>query len=171
MCIRNLIQKGLASLILAIALTGALPALAGQDGLKVTKAWIRSAPATLKTHGGYLSIANEGGDAKELIAATSGNYERVELHMSRVTDGVATMQRLESVEIPAGGKVEFSPGGMHLMLIGPKAAVAEGATVPLRFSFRSGEEIAVEAVVASKAPGGGMNHDKMDHGHGGHHSQ
>jgi copper(I)-binding protein len=77
------------------------------------------------------------------------------------------MQRLDSVEVPAGGKVEFAPGGLHLMLIGPKAPLAEGAAVPITLSFRSGAEIAVEAKVLAKPPAaaGAGDHGGMHHGH------
>lgn len=167
------LRTTLRTVIAAFALL-ALPqaALAAPDGLKVSDAWVRFAPPVLKTHGGYFTLTNSGAEPQELIAATSTAYDRVELHESRVANGVATMQRLESIEVPAGGKVEFMPGGLHLMLIGPKAPLAEGASVPLTLSFRSGAEIAVEAKVLAKAPGaggaadhGGVDHGKMDHGH------
>lgn len=147
----------------------ALPqaSLAAPDSIQVSDAWVRFAPPVLKTHGGYLTIANAGAEPQELIAATSGNYERVELHASSIANGVATMQRLDSIEVPAGGKVEFAPGGLHLMLIGPRAPLAEGASVPITLSFRSGAEIAVEAKVLAKPPAAGGMHQ----GHHGHKTQ
>ncbi len=147
--------------LLGLAFAGAQTSMAADEGLKVTDAWVRFAPAAMRTHGGYVTIVNEGTEPQELIGASSPNYDRVELHRSRVVDGVATMDSVASIEIPAGGKVAFEPGGLHLMLIGPKAPLKQGGSVPLRLSFRSGAEIDVEAKVTGG--GSGMDHDHMDH--------
>ena len=144
-------------------------AFAMDDHLKVTNAWIRMAPATLKTHGAYMTITNGGSEAKDLVAASSPNYKGVQLHVSRVVDGIATMEHLESVEIPAGGKAEFKPGGLHLMLMQAIKPLEEGGTVPLTLSFRSGETVSVEAMVMKRAPDGASDMKEMDHsGHKGH---
>jgi copper(I)-binding protein len=38
-----------------------------------------------------------------------------------VTDGIMRMRALDQgIEIPAGGKIEFKPGGYHIMFIGLK---------------------------------------------------
>jgi copper(I)-binding protein len=144
-------------------------ALAADNGLAVSNAWIRMAPPVLKTHGGYFTITNQGHHAKELVEASSPNYEAVELHVSRVENGVATMQRLESIEIPAGGKIEFKPGGMHLMLLSAKKPLAPGAMVPIQLGFRDGSELTVKAMVMKDAPEGASQMKEMDHSeHGGH---
>jgi len=143
-------------------------ASAHESGLTISDAWVRMAPATLKTHGAYLTITNHGKETKELIGATSENYGEVQIHLSKVVDGVATMQRMESIEIPAGKTVAFKPGGLHLMLMSAKKPLAEGKMVPLTLSFRSGETIEVKAMVMKSASGDGEMM-KMDHsGHEGH---
>lgn len=162
--------RAVATIFLGSALfMSAQTALAMDDQLKVTKAWIRMAPATLKTHGAYMTITNGGPKAKDLVAASSPNYKDVQLHVSRVVDGIATMEHLESVEIPAGGKAEFKPGGLHLMLMQANKPLEEGGMVPLKLTFRSGETVNVEAMVMKRAPGGASDMKEMDHsGHNGH---
>lgn len=162
----------LAAALICLSSIGAPPAIAAEHGLKVTDAWVRMMPPTIKVHGGYLTIINEGKQPQELVAAASDNYEAVEIHLSRIENGVATMQRLESVEIPAGGKVEFKPGGMHLMLIGTMKPLEHGALVPIRLGFRAGTKIEVEAIVMNNPPDGpAAGTEQMDHsGHGGKHT-
>lgn len=162
--------NAVAAIILSSALImSAQTAFAMEQGLKVTHAWIRMAPETLKTHGAYMTITNGGAQAEDLVAASSPNYENVQLHISRITDGIATMEHLESVEIPAGGKAEFKPGGLHMMLMQAKKPLKEGGMVPLTLTFRSGETIEVKAMVMKSAPDGAKDMMEMDHsGHEGH---
>jgi copper(I)-binding protein len=159
----------LATALLSItALSSALPANASDTGLMATGAWVRLAPPTLKTHGGYLTISNHGAEPQELVGASSDNYEMVMVHLSQIVDGVATMQHLESVEVPAGRKAEFKPGGLHLMLMGPKKPLEMGGVVPIRLTFRSGATLDVQAMVMADEPDGAAMKE-MDHGaHGGH---
>jgi copper(I)-binding protein len=157
-----------AALLSIVVLSSALPANASDTGLMASGAWVRFAPATLKTHGGYLTISNHGAEPQELVGASSENYEMVMVHLSQVVDGVATMQHLESVEVPAGGKAEFKPGGLHLMLMGPKKPLEKGGMVPIRLTFRSGATLDVQAMVMAGALDAAATKD-MDHGaHGGH---
>jgi copper(I)-binding protein len=157
-----------AFLLFITALTFTPPTNASDIGLMATGAWVRLAPPTLRTHGGYLTISNHGAEPQELVGASSGNYEMVMVHLSQVVDGVATMQHLESVEVPAGGKAEFKPGGLHLMLMGPKKPLEKGGMVPIRLTFQSGATLDVQALVMTGAPDVATTKE-MDHSaHGGH---
>jgi copper(I)-binding protein len=167
---RTILNLAIAAILSAAAVLGSPAASAHEDGLSASDAWVRMAPPVLKTHGAYLTITNHGADPGDLIGAASGNYGEVQMHLSQIVDGVATMQRLESVAIPAGQTVEFKPGGLHFMLIGAKAPLEEGKSVPITLSFRSGETIGVEAMVMKSAPSGGDTKE-MDHsGHECHHT-
>ncbi|MBX2806189.1 MAG: copper chaperone PCu(A)C [Hyphomicrobiales bacterium] len=160
----------IAALYIAIAFLCAQTAYAGEHGITVSDAWVRMAPPVLKTHGGFLTLTNDGEESKELIGATSKNYGEVQIHLSKIIDGVSTMQRMESVEVAAGKTVEFKHGGLHLMLMSAKIPLEEGSTVPIMLNFRSGETVHVEAMVMTMAPGGGQM-EEMDHsGHDGHHT-
>jgi copper(I)-binding protein len=56
---------------------------------------------------------------------------RVELHETRIEQGVAKMRRVQSLDIPAGGSAELKPGGYHVMLMDLKRELKEGDTVPI----------------------------------------
>ncbi len=164
MSFHSVLSRLSAAVLLAGLMVAGPAAHAGDAGLMVSDAWVRLAPTSLKTHGGYLTIMNHGKETQELTSASSENYQSVQMHVSRIENGVATMQRLESVEIPAGGAAEFQPGGLHLMLLGAKKPLQEGGTVPIHLGFGSGATLDVEARVIKGAPmsNGGMMH--MDHG-------
>ena len=78
-----------------------------------------------------------------------------------------TMKPIDSVDIPAKGKVVFAPGGKHIMLWGINPdAVAQGK-MPLTFLFSNGDRIIVDAVVqkpgAAAAVGEGPASEHEDH--------
>lgn len=158
----------LAMILAFFASTGGVRA--DSNRLSVTDAWVRLAPPALKTHGGYLTIRNEGAEPDELISASSDHYGEVQMHVSRMEGGIATMEQLASVEIPAGGKVAFQPGGLHLMLVGPRKPLELDAMVPVRLRFRSGATLDVQAKVLLGVPEESMcSHNGGAHG-GQHHT-
>jgi copper(I)-binding protein len=60
------------------------------------------------------------------------------------------MRPLERLEVPASSTVSLSPGGTHLMLMGLKAPLADGSSVPLELSFaKSGKKQVVATVRAA----------------------
>jgi hypothetical protein len=148
----------IAACALAFGLAGQARA---QETLELTEAWIRLAPPSARMHAGYFKLANGGKDARHLVGAESPQYEKVELHASRITGGVATMEPVAQVEVLPGRSVSFAPGGLHLMLIGPKAPQKAGGSVPLTLSFSDGSKISVSAIVKRDGSGGGHHH----HGH------
>ena len=154
-------KTALAALGLAMCL-GSGSASAGD--LSVEGAWVRFAPPSVKAHAAYMLLTNKGASDRYLVAAESPDYGRVELHISRVADGVATMERLEQIDIAAGKTVEFKPRGLHLMLIGPKGKQEKGAQVPITLVFMNGERLPMTAVVKD---GKGKAMDHSGHGHHG----
>ena len=131
------------------------------DGPSVTEAWVRAAPASVKAHAGYLILHNSTSVEASVIGATSPQYERAEIHLSRIIDGVATMTRQDQITVSPGGTLKMAPGGFHLMLMNPKAAIREGDTVGITFHMATGKTLSFTAMV-KKA--GGMSHDN----HSGH---
>ena len=59
--------------------------------------------------------------------------------------------RAGGVPIPAGGKVAFAPGGLHVMFIGLKAAITPGQMIKARLTFeRAGAvDVAFKAETAA----------------------
>jgi len=100
----------------------------------------------------YLAITNHGKSPDSLIAASSPAAARVEIHESRIVDGVARMRPLTQVAIAAGATVKIEPGGIHLMLVDLKSPLTAGKPVPLTLEFRGAGRITVNLSVESPQP-------------------
>lgn len=121
--------------------------------LTIKRAWSRVAPAGAPVLGGYLSITNDGDQADRLMAVSSPISDDVQIHVSAINDGVATMRQVtDGVAIPSGETVEFEPGELHLMLLNPKSRFGEGEKIPLTLTFEKAGRLDVELVVARSPP-------------------
>ena len=127
---------------------------------QVAAPWIRSAPPTASVMAGYLRL-EAGGAAVTVTGADCTGFGTTELHESAEVDGVATMRRLARVEVPAGGSIEFAPGGKHLMLMSPAAIPAAGQTVTCALLLADGTRLEFAAPV--RQGGGDESHDHHHH--------
>lgn len=95
-----------------------------------------------------VAIRNDGTGDDTLVGAETPAAAAVEMHLTEVVDGRASMTQQDAVAIPAGETVEFRPGGLHLMLVVPDATVTVGGTFELTLHFeRSGDRtVPVEVV-------------------------
>lgn len=100
----------------------------------------------------YMTISNQGRAAVELVAVSSSQFARVEMHQTVLRDGVARMQALSGVTIDAKSSVAFEPGGRHMMLFQPTEGLIPGAEISLRFQFASGEMLMITAPLATRIP-------------------
>lgn len=145
------------SAVVGAALVAVVPALAGES-LQAENAWVPWAPPGLKVHVAYMTIVNRGATDQIIVSAESTDYERIEVHRSVIKDGVSTMEAIGEVKVPANGRVEFAPTGLHLMLIGPRRPQALDGHVQIVLRLSSGEEVDVSAVIRRRD----------DAGHGAH---
>jgi copper(I)-binding protein len=58
-----------------------------------------------------------------------------------MTDGMMMMRQLDSVEVPAGGNLEFKPGGNHVMLIGLERPLVACERFPLTLRFKDAGDV------------------------------
>ena len=96
----------------------------------------------------YMDVENRTDSAVTLVSASAETVRAMEIHSTRMDDGVMRMRRLKSVEIPAGDTVRFEPGGRHLMLFGVRSLDGE---LPVRLEFADGT--AREVTFQRIAPG------------------
>lgn len=138
----------------AVALAAAGAALAHEyaaGALRIDHPWTRPTAAGAPAAAGYMDIANTGKVADRLVSASTPHAARVEIHQSSMEGGMMRMKALpDGVEIPAGGKVSLAPGGLHLMLFGPKAAVKEGERIPLTLTFARAGKVDVQLAAESR---------------------
>jgi len=120
-----------------------MPASAAQ--VNVSGAWFRALPSSLPA-GGYFTLHNGGADIR-LTGARSPACGMLMLHKSTESGGMSSMAMVESIDVPAGGTVEFSPGGYHLMCTDPTSAMTPGAQASVTFKFSDGTTTTVNFAV------------------------
>ena len=141
---------------LIIGLIGGLSTLVyaqtAESLIVLDKAWVRAMPPMQSNTAGYLTVFNGGDSAVEVTAVSSLPVARVEMHNSLEVDGMMTMERVRTLTIGPGEKVEFTPGGRHLMIMGLNKMPAAGETVELCLQFNSGGALCTQADVRRTAP-------------------
>lgn len=130
--------------------------------ITVEKAWVREAPPGARVLAAYMMIVNNTPAATRLIAARSNCCDSIEMHESVMHDGVMSMTRHDSIELPASGNIDFRPGGLHLMLFGPKKALHAGDKIDLQLEFNGLPVITVTAEVRRQT---GMDGHQHMHNH------
>lgn len=124
--------------------------------LEIEHPWSRAVPAGASVAGGYFVVVNHGSTPDRLVSITSDISDKAELHEMAVKDGVMTMRPVEGgVEIPAGGRLELSPGGYHLMFMGLRQVPKAGENFAATLTFEKAGPVKVEFAVQamdSKAP-------------------
>jgi hypothetical protein len=91
--------------------------------------WVRATAPQQRTTGAFMRLESALG--ARIVDVRSPLAGRVELHETRIEQGVAKMRRVQSLDIPAGGSAELKPGGYHVMLMDLKRELKEGDTVPI----------------------------------------
>jgi copper(I)-binding protein len=130
--------------------------------LALSNTWIRYLPAGVPA-GGYFTLSNNGSHPVTLKGARSAAFGMVMMHRSVEENGVSKMLPADSIDVPAGGTVEFKPGGYHLMLMSPQSKIAPGEQIPLTLEFADGETLTGNFAV--RGPGGNMNDMSGMHHH------
>jgi len=148
---RLTVTSAVARMLAALVLAGA-PALAAvaapsaAPALHVIDVWSRATAPGATVGVVYFTVVNPG-DADVLTRIESPSAERAEMHSTATVNGMMEMRPVESVDVPAGGRVVFEPGGLHVMLIDLKRPLVEGERVPLTLIFRGAGKMPLQATV------------------------
>ena len=112
---------------------------------RVDDAWVRLGASPSAPAAAYFTV-HGGATDDQLVDVSSPVVIRTELHEATMTGTMASMTPINHpIPVPAKGKVEFKPGGRHAMLFDVNPGITPGKTLPLIFTFASGEEIHVDA--------------------------
>jgi periplasmic copper chaperone A len=132
---------------------------AGGGGVVVEDAWARpmavpeDGPSPPGIHSAaYMILRNDGGSPDRLVGGEISGAESLEIHESRMEDGIMRMRRVSGgIPVAPGERVELRPGGLHLMLMNLGASLVEGDTLVLSLHFEvSGHQ---EVLVPVRAAG------------------
>lgn len=153
---------------LAIAVTAALlawspAALADHHEAKagdiaVSQPWARATAPGAPAGAAYLTVTNSGNQPDRLVGASTPAAKVAELHTHIHDNGVMRMRPVEAIDIPAGGTVALKPGGLHVMMMGLNAPLAQGSTVEVTLTFEKAGKLTVPVAVQSAGAAAPMGH-------------
>jgi len=126
--------------------------------LEVINPWIREAPPTAAVHAAYMTLVNHGSRAVLIDSVTSPDFASAEVHRSWVEEGIAHMQPVNQIEVPASGTLVLEPGGYHLMLFDTQRPLQAGDSVTLLLHRADGTCISVTAPVMRSNGTGHQQH-------------
>ena len=163
---RALIGAALAAT--ALTLAGCGENLGAGPQLNVVSGYIQMGATPDRPAVGYFTVT--GGPRDVQLLAVSADYaQRVEMHESVKENGIVTMKPLASAAVPAKGKLEFKPGGKHLMIWNINPAAIRAGKLPMAFVFtdNNNERILFDLPIRPAAGDAGnmaADHGSMDHG-------
>ena len=122
---------------------------AGHGAPEVSGAWARPGETGMNS-AVYFSIQNT---AQEdiLLEARGEVAEEIQLHETSIdAAGTASMHHMDEIPVGANQQLEFSPGGLHVMLIRLRQPLAPGDTFDLVLLFLEQGEIHVQVAVENR---------------------
>ena len=95
----------------------------------------------------YCVITNSGSQADTLTGVSSETARTAEMHETQVKNNVAEMMPVARVDVAAGGRTVFEPGGYHVMLSGLTRALKTGETLRLTLHFEKSGDIPLDVPI------------------------
>ena len=136
--------RAFAAMLLAGAALVAMPACARECAPTLL-------PVAMPMTAGFGRIENRCPTPVTIVGASSAAFDDVSLHETRVIDGVSRMRAVPELVVPANGTMTLQPGGLHLMLMQPRAPLQAGRRIEIDFALKGGGTLRGELVV--RAPG------------------
>ena len=147
---------------LSIVTAFAESAVVKAGDLEITNAWTRATLPGQPVAAGYMTIENKGSEPDHLLSASSNASPMTEVHNMAMEDDIMKMAELnDGLEIPAGGKVELTPGGTHIMFMGLEKALKEHGIVKVTLKFKTAGDVELELPVQA------ADSKEAQHTHGG----
>jgi copper(I)-binding protein len=152
-----------AALTAVLVGTWVVPAAAHRydvGALSIVHPHARATVGGARTGAGYVRILNQGAAPDRLLSVTADVSERVELHQTVQQGGIMRMRSLPTgIALPAKGKVELKPGGMHIMFVGLKRPLKEGTRFDASLQFEKAGKVPVVFLVEAAGSKAGGKHD------------
>jgi copper(I)-binding protein len=127
----------------ALALAGA--AFAAHAQVDVSNAWVRGTVPAQTASGAFMTL-HAHQDAK--LVGVSSPVATAELHEMSMEGNVMRMRAIPSLALPAMQNVDLKPGGYHIMLMGLKAPLKSGDSVPITLKIEQGGKVIEKQVTA-----------------------
>jgi periplasmic copper chaperone A len=132
--------------VLALLVVG-LGVAEAQAPLSASGAWVREPVPGRTVTAAFVVIENAGAADLQIVGATCDAAGIVEMHEMVRSGDMMKMAPVKSIAVPAKGKVELKPGGLHLMLFELNKPLKEGDTVNLTLTTDTGAKVQAAAAV------------------------
>ena len=120
-------------LVLVLLLLAAGNALAGQ--LTVKSAWARATPPGVSVGVVYFQLENGSAKSDRLLKLTTTVAASAGVHRTEIVEGIAQMREVAVLHVAPRERIEFAPGGYHVMLMGLKKPLIAGQKFELELLF------------------------------------
>jgi copper(I)-binding protein len=136
-----------ARLIAVILLLVTAGVVQAQPPLTVTGAWVREPVPGRASTAAYAVVENRGSSEVQIVGVTADIAGVVEIHEMVRSGDMMKMAPVRTITVPANGRVELEPGGLHVMLFELKTPMKDGDTVTLTFETSTGTTVRTPAAV------------------------
>ena len=134
------------SIMLAASASILLSSCGQEDVLYADKAVVNLSPVEGNPSAGYMSLHGGRTDVA-LVGVTSDDVLRMEMHETVDKNGMASMNKLKSIPVPAGKTVKLEPGGKHLMIWGVGEGSKQRGLLKVTLIYSNDDRIEIDAVV------------------------
>jgi len=136
--------------------------------IQIENAWARATAPGQDAASVDLTITSK--HAAVLSGVSSPVARTAALHSMVMEGGMMRMRKVASIDLPPGKPVNLGESGYHVMLVGLKAPLKEGDTVPLMLSIKVGKlgvikvktRAKVISLTAAAPPAENTNHQQMN---------
>lgn len=104
------------------------------NGLKIS-GYVATSPKMSQIFAAYLTIENNQNEKVKLLKANSDDFEKTELHLSKMDNGMMKMVEQDYFLVNPHSTFAMKPGSYHIMLIKNKKPIIEGETVSVKLYF------------------------------------
>lgn len=139
-----MVKRFLPLLLLASLLSATA---AADSGIKIEKAWARATMGAGVTGVVYLTVINDGPAADRLLGVSTPVATTAGMHVMVMEGSVMQMRPVDALDVKPGDRIQFKPGGLHIMLTNLKEALKQGDRFPLALAFQKAGTVDVEVKV------------------------
>lgn len=109
--------------------------------IEVINPWLRDLPKGSMNSAGFMTIVNNT-DKPFILEGVSLDWARhAMLHESKIIDGMAKMSHQDELIIEK--RIEFKPGGLHIMIMGLNAPLNEDKAYNILLHFKQRDPLVV----------------------------
>ncbi len=137
-------MRHIAGYILALSILGCAKGDVERN-INVHSSWARVSAKGQST-AIYFTVESTFEDTLYEVLVDTSISENVSIHITKEEDGVMRMEHVPYVVIPKG-KLEFKPGGYHIMLMSLKRDLKPGDSIAFTLKFKKHGEVHATAIV------------------------